>query len=75
MAMAESLNGEVTCSPLEGLFTVTLAMAGTFKIEKKHNRTDKSQKLFMGIPFSLQADVFERASALASVGSQRQLEL
>jgi hypothetical protein len=38
-------------------------MAGTVKTETEHNRTDKNPNFFMRI-LSLQADAFERTSAL-----------
>jgi hypothetical protein len=47
VAIAESLNGDETCSPAEGLLTVTLATAGSVTERESDNMSDKTLRFFM----------------------------
>jgi hypothetical protein len=47
LAEAESVNGEETWSPLDGLLTETPAMAGTAKETESDNATHIALRFFM----------------------------
>jgi len=47
LAEAESLNGELTCSPLLGLLTVTLASAGSVKVIMSDAERER-ERVFIG---------------------------
>jgi hypothetical protein len=63
VAQADSLNGDETCSPLEGLLTLTPAIAGTVTETKK--TTDKTRRVFIEIPLQLEVGLFAQTSVLA----------
>jgi hypothetical protein len=49
LAEAESLNGELTCSPLLGLLTVTLASAGSVKVINSDAERERERgRVFIG---------------------------